>query len=154
MKEVKYPGARGAAYGQFTRTNSSYGLWVELISLISLGIAGCPEKNFSSTLNITEKHNFWHNFQCFLKRYKLLVTGTNVSGLLWWLSGKELPANAGDLKVPRSGRSPGGGHGYPLQRSCLENLHGQRSLVGHSPWGLKELDTTGQLNNNNSNNRL
>ena len=27
------------------------------------------------------------------------------------------------------GRSPGGGHGYPLQYSCLENAHGQRSLV-------------------------
>ena len=34
-------------------------------------------------------------------------------------------ANAGDLRdtgsVPGSGRSPGGGHGYPLQYSCLEN---------------------------------
>ena len=26
--------------------------------------------------------------------------------------------------------------------------HGQRSLVGFSPWGCKELDTTKQLNNN------
>ena len=34
---------------------------------------------------------------------------------------------------------PGGGH------SCLENPHGQRSLVGYSPWGCKELDTTEQL---------
>ena len=30
--------------------------------------------------------------------------------------------NAGDLgSIPRSGRSPGGGHGTPLQYSCLEN---------------------------------
>ena len=28
--------------------------------------------------------------------------------------------------------------------------HGQRSLVGYSPWGHKESDTTEQLNNNNS----
>ena len=41
-----------------------------------------------------------------------------------------------------SGRSPGGGHGNPLQYSCLENPHGQRSLVGYNPRGLKELDTT------------
>ena len=35
---------------------------------------------------------------------------------------KKLPANAGDLgSVPGSGRSPGGGHGNPLQCSCLEN---------------------------------
>ena len=31
------------------------------------------------------------------------------------------------------GRCPGGGHGNPLQCSCLENPHGQRSLVGYSP---------------------
>ena len=40
-------------------------------------------------------------------------------------SGKEPPANAGDLRnaasVPGSGRSPGRGHGNPLQYSCLEN---------------------------------
>ena len=40
------------------------------------------------------------------------------------------------------GWDPGGGHGNPLQYSCLENPHGQRSLVGYSPWGHKELDTT------------
>ena len=38
---------------------------------------------------------------------------------------KNLPANAGDLRdvgsIPGSGRSPGGGHGSPLQCSCLEN---------------------------------
>ena len=38
---------------------------------------------------------------------------------------KNPPANAGDVRdvgsVPGSGRSPGGGHGKPLQRSCLEN---------------------------------
>ena len=34
-------------------------------------------------------------------------------------------ANAGDIRdrssIPGSGRSPGGGHGNPLQYSCLEN---------------------------------
>ena len=38
---------------------------------------------------------------------------------------KNLPANAGDVRdvcsIPGSGRSPGGGHGNPLQYSCLEN---------------------------------
>ena len=60
--------------------------------------------------------------------------------------GKNLPASAGDVRVvgsiPGSGRSPGGGHGDPLQYSCLENPHGQRSLEGRSPWGHEELDTT------------
>ena len=35
---------------------------------------------------------------------------------------KNLPANAGDAgSIPGSRRSPGGGHGYPLQYTCLEN---------------------------------
>ena len=37
-----------------------------------------------------------------------------------------MPANSGDIRdvglIPGSGRSPGGGHGNPLQYSCLENL--------------------------------
>ena len=57
-----------------------------------------------------------------------------------------LPANAGGIRDMGSilgwGRSPGGGHGNPLQCSCLETPHGQKSLVGYSPWGHKELDTT------------
>ena len=53
------------------------------------------------------------------------------------------PANAGDTSLIHGlGRSPGKGHGNLLQYSCLENPHGQRSLVGYSPWGSKELDMT------------
>ena len=41
--------------------------------------------------------------------------------------GKESTCNAGDLgSIPGLGRSPGGGHGNPLQYSCMENPHGQR----------------------------
>ena len=50
---------------------------------------------------------------------------------------KNLPANAGDIRdmglIPGLGRSPGGGHGNPLQYSCFENPHGHKSLVGYSP---------------------
>ena len=35
------------------------------------------------------------------------------------------------------GRSPAGGHGDPLQDSCLENPHGQRGQVGYNPWGTE-----------------
>ena len=52
---------------------------------------------------------------------------------------KNLSANPGNIRdtglVPGLGRSPGGGHGDPLQCSCLKNPHGQRSLAGCSPWG-------------------
>ena len=46
-------------------------------------------------------------------------------GLSQWLSSKESACSAGATEdmgsVPGSGRSPGGGHGNPLQYSCLEN---------------------------------
>ena len=62
---------------------------------------------------------------------------------------KNLPAKTGDARdtglIPKGGRSPGGGHGNPLQYSCLENPHRQRSLAGYSPWGHKESDTSEQL---------
>ena len=47
--------------------------------------------------------------------------------------------------IPRLGRSPGEGNGNPLQYSCLEVVHGQRSLMGYSPCGHKELDTSEEL---------
>ena len=57
--------------------------------------------------------------------------------------GKESTCNVGDLgSIAGLGRSPGGGHGNPLQYSGLENPHRQRSLAGYSPWGRKESDTT------------
>ena len=63
------------------------------------------------------------------------------------LVGKEFACSAGDLGlIPVLGRSPGRRHGNPLQYSCLENPHGQRSLAGYNPWGRKELDTTERLN--------
>ena len=55
---------------------------------------------------------------------------------------RNLPANADDIRdmgsIPGLARDmgliPGGGHGNPLQYSCLENPYGQRSLwaVVHS----------------------
>ena len=60
--------------------------------------------------------------------------------------GKESACHAGDLGlIPGLERSPGGGHGNPLQYSCLEIPHGQRSLVSYCPWGRRESDMTEQL---------
>ena len=56
---------------------------------------------------------------------------------------KESACNAGDLgSVPGLGRSPGGGHWQPTPIFLPGESYGQRSLVGYSPWGPKELDTT------------
>ena len=67
----------------------------------------------------------------------------NVFGFPDGSDGKKSACNVGDLGlIPGLGRSPAGGHGNSFQYSCLENPNGQRSLVGYSPWGRKELDMT------------
>ena len=49
---------------------------------------------------------------------------------------ENLPASAGDVRdagsIPGLGRSPGEGHGSPLQYSFPREAHGQRSLVGYT----------------------
>ena len=73
-----------------------------------------------------------------------------VLGFLGSSDDKESSWNAGDLGlIPRLGRSPGGGHGNPLQCYCLENHHGQKSLAGYSPWGHKKSNMTEQLSAHN-----
>ena len=51
------------------------------------------------------------------------------------LAVKNLPGNAGDVRdrgsIPGLGRSPGGGHGSPLQYSCLENP------TDRGAWGVR-----------------
>ena len=65
--------------------------------------------------------------------------------------GKESACNVGNLgSIPGLGKCPGGGHGNPPQYTCLENPHGQRSLVGYSPWGRTELDMTERLSTQHS----
>ena len=58
---------------------------------------------------------------------------------------KNLPANAGDLRdaglIPGSGRSPGGGHGNPLQYACLGNPM-DRAGWQATVYGVAESDRT------------
>ena len=57
--------------------------------------------------------------------------------------GKEYDCNAVDPgSISGSGRSSGEGNGNPSPVFLPWKFHGQRSLVGYSPWGCKELDTT------------
>ena len=59
---------------------------------------------------------------------------------------KESAGNVEDMgSIPGLGRSSGGRHGNPLQYSCLENLHEQRSLANYSPWIHKESGMTERL---------
>ena len=56
---------------------------------------------------------------------------------------KNLPANAGDIRdaslIPGLGRSPGGGHGNPLQYSCLENPMDRGAWWAAVHWIAKSL---------------
>ena len=96
------------------------------------------------TLSLTEEG--WGALSFMSPEPKLAMKSLHSEGFPGGSDGKESACSAGDLgSVPGLGRSPGGGHGNSLQYSCLENLHVQRSLVGYSPRGCKELDTTEQL---------
>ena len=68
-------------------------------------------------------------------------------GLPWWLSSKESACNAGDPgSIPRSGRSPGGRHGNPLQYSCQGNPMDRR--IGYPlqySWASLVVQSTGGL---------
>ena len=73
--------------------------------------------------------------QSYFSRTKVLGQYTHQVALV----GKNMPANAGDGRdaglIPRWGRSPGGGHGNPLQYSCLETPHEQEEPGGLQPMG-------------------
>ena len=60
---------------------------------------------------------------------------------------KNLPPNAGDVKQrlgfdPRASKIPWSKKRQPTPVFLPRKFHGQRSLGGYSPWGLKELDMT------------
>ena len=81
-----------------------------------------------------------------VQRHWTSLVAQMVKGFPCNSDGKESTCNVKDLgSIPGLGRSTGGEHGHPLHYFCLENLHGQRSLVGHSPWGRKESDMTERL---------
>ena len=58
----------------------------------------------------------------FIKIYVYFMFYNTVWASLFGSNGKESACNAGDSDlIPGLGRSPGGGNGYPLQYSCVEN---------------------------------
>ena len=91
--------------------------------------------------------NLFHIKHCLMLDLSQIVTvgdciipSLQVGAFQMALVVKNPPASAGDLKdtgsIPGSGRSPGG-NDNPPQYSCLEDHHGQRSLVGYSAWNRK-----------------
>ena len=69
-----------------------------------------------------------------------MATHCSVNGFPGGSTGKESAHNARDLGlIPGLGRSPGVGHGNPLQYSCLENPYGQRCLGGLQSLALQRV---------------
>ena len=76
------------------------------------------------------------------KKYCLLCFPKTYASLVAQMVKKSAYSTGDVCSIPGSGRNPGEGSINPLHSSCLENLYGQRSLAGYSPWGLKVLDRT------------
>ena len=70
------------------------------------------------------------------------------SGVSWWLSGKESACQCKRLGFdPWVGKIPRRRKWQPTPVFLPRESHGQRNLVGYSPWGHEESDRTEQLNN-------
>ena len=98
----------------------------------------------------TFKNGLWlHSFSIYQHLFILLE---DLGLPWWWLTGKEFACNVGENArdsglIPGLGRSPRGGHGNPLQYSCLENPTDRGAWwaavhrVAKSQTGLKQLTT-------------
>ena len=121
-----------------------------LILLLSCGSSeSLPESPCWGTCSL-------HAFFNLISLYPMILC-TNYM-LKWprWLSGKESACNPGDLGlISGLGRRGGGGEYGPSWRRVWKptpvflprKSYGERSLVGYSPWGHKESNTTERLNN-------
>ena len=79
--------------------------------------------NNYSTLSVLEKRSLGDSAKLNNKMQQIISTLLwHNLGFLGSSNGKESACNVGHLgSIPRFGRSPGEGHGNPLQYSCLEN---------------------------------
>ena len=113
FKAISYPG--------FSAAPHSLKDW-NLVLTISWLRLFHPFSGFSSFCQ------FFKHFQC-CWRYTHCKGASQVVQVV-----KNPPAIGGDIRdvgsIPGLRRSPGGGHGSPLQYSCLENPHGQRRPAG------------------------
>ena len=92
--------------------------------------------HFQGNLGFKDGENKHHSCHCTSDIQKCLLLKSYPSGSV----AKYPPTNAGDLgSIAGSGRSPRGGNGKPTSVFLPGKFHGQRSLVGYSPWGHKKV---------------
>ena len=101
--------------------------WTEELQCVGSQRAGMTKwLTFTFKLKQTTELGWTHLTSCWFTSLWIFLWGScSFLGLPWWLRGKESACSAGatgDMGlILGSGRSPGGGHGNPLQYSCLEN---------------------------------
>ena len=120
-----------------------YLLCVYLAMLCGLWDLSSLTKDQTPALGAQSSNHWTTREFIYLFHYYYLVVGFPGGS-----DGKESACNVRDLNsIPGSGRSPGGGNGNPLQYPVYlpGKSHGQRSLVGYSPWSHKQSDTNEQL---------
>ena len=103
-----------------------------------------------------QENKVWHCFHCFPIYFPWVMGPDAMIFVFWMLSFKPTFSllsftfikrlfSFSSFSAIRVVSLPLGGHGNPLQYSCLENPHRHRSVAGYSPWHCKELDATQQL---------
>ena len=106
---------------------------------------------FLRHLSCYHKMQFFSSFGNFLHRIadpveKQIGLGQLTTEFPRWCSGKESTSQSRRCRSrrfdPGLGRSPRGGNGNPLQYSCQEKSHGQRSLVGHKKSAMTDWMST------------
>ena len=135
---------------QWIKNYASFIVWESMICVSLLYLwkkLSCPWSSFCSCVfsEFTAESPVGYSLKVTaslrqLSKVNNCDTFTLITILLWFgasqvaLVVKNLPANAGDVRdmglIPGSGRSPGGGHGNPLQYSCLKNP------LGRGAWGV------------------
>ena len=101
--------------------------------------------------NFCYKMCLWNKFvvvkPCHSWKY-LWLCYRHYKGLPWWLSGKESTCQCKRCEVdPWSGKISWRRKWQPTPVFSPGEPHGQRRLVGCSPWGHKDSDLTQWLNN-------
>jgi len=128
----------------FGQTMTLAGTWCQLAAAVAKALTSCMQRGVILLPRKLQQPGTPHSHMVFgAPLNSAIPSHTDHMDFPGGSDGKESACNAGDLGlIPGLGRSPGGGHGNPLQYSCLENPHGH--LVCQVPYGYPEHRSTSE----------
>ena len=118
---------------------------------IALGSSQMQVCRYARVCARAHTHTHTHTHPHSILQPESLFTPSKMENMFEWShaggsDGKESTCNAGDLgSIPGWGRFPGGGHGNPLQYSCLENSMDRGAWWATVQGVAKSRDTTERL---------